>query len=295
MDSPPAPAPQASAGLPPARRLGTLVVLATLLHLLLLLGVTFLPEEGSRRNQGLEVLIVPEDVPESRRNDDAVYLAQRTQQGSGNTTVRQAAQLAGSRVPAGSDAGDPGRDAQEAAPEDRLLQAEAADAPRASVNLLPTAEMQTGDPREAARTRLPEPGQPALAGDGALTLRGTAHDELYVSPDTRASALAPYLDGWRRRVERVGTLHFPRVARGSGQVSSPVIEVSIDRTGRLAAARIRRSSGDRRIDQAALDILRLATPFEPFPANLSQYRLLHFAYEWQFRDGMMSQGHLQVP
>jgi len=49
---------------------------------------------------------------------------------------------------------------------------------------------------------------------------------------------------------------------------------------------VKRSSGRKDIDQAALSILRLASPFDPFPAELrKQYDELRFAYEWQFLGG----------
>ena len=42
-----------------------------------------------------------------------------------------------------------------------------------------------------------------------------------------AALLAPYLDAWRRKVERLGTLNFPQIARdGAG---NPILEVSIRR------------------------------------------------------------------
>ena len=72
-------------GVAPTRdRLTTTVFMAALVHGVIIVGVTF----GGVRHEksgapGLEVLIVSEDVPEARRNDDATYLAQRTQLGSG--------------------------------------------------------------------------------------------------------------------------------------------------------------------------------------------------------------------
>ena len=62
-----------------------------------------------------------------------------------------------------------------------------------------------------------------------------------------------------------------------------MLEVSIRADGSLGEALIRRSSGRKEIDQAALSILRLASPFDPFPEELrKQYDELRFAYEWQF-------------
>ena len=46
------------------------------------------------------------------------------------------------------------------------------------------------------------------------------------------------------------------------------------------------SSGQRELDQAAMQILRLAAPFEPFPEGLrAEYDVLRFAYEWRFSEG----------
>ena len=45
----------------------------------------------------------------------------------------------------------------------------------------------------------------------------------------------------------------------------------------------RRTSGSRLIDQAALEILRRAAPFDPFPEAIRvEYDTLRFAYKWQF-------------
>jgi protein TonB len=51
----------------------------------------------------------------------------------------------------------------------------------------------------------------------------------------------------------------------------------------LKSASIQQSSGDAAVDQAALNILRRAAPFDPFPISLKRdYDQLRFAYEWQF-------------
>ena len=61
------------------------------------------------------------------------------------------------------------------------------------------------------------------------------------------------------------------------------MEVGIGGNGTLDKAVIRRSSGYPELDQAALAILKLASPFDPFPPELAaQYHVLRFAYEWQF-------------
>ena len=92
-------------------------------------------------------------------------------------------------------------------------------------------------------------------------------------------------------VERVGTLNFPSAARRDELSGSPVIEVAIAADGRLLEAAIQRSSGQPMLDQAALLILRLASPFEPFPKALAKdYASLRFAYQWEFVAGQVGGG-----
>src|SRR4051812_21799270 len=74
-------------GVAPTRdRLTTTVFMAALVHGVIIVGVTFgAPGKQHAGAPGLEVLIVSEDVPEARSNDNATYLAQRTQLGSSDT------------------------------------------------------------------------------------------------------------------------------------------------------------------------------------------------------------------
>src|SRR5262249_31671256 len=126
---------------------------------------------------------------------------------------------------------------------------------------------------------------------GPARLRGPQREELWVTPDTRAATLAPYLDSWRRKVERIGTINYPTVARTLGVKVSPVIEGGIAANGALDKDVIRHSSGYPELDNAALEILKLASPFDPFPPELAhEYRVLRFAYEWQFVGGRLHGG-----
>jgi protein TonB len=67
-----------------------------------------------------------------------------------------------------------------------------------------------------------------------------------------------------------------------------VLEVAIRGDGGLDQVVVRRSSGHRELDNAALGIVRLAAPFDPFPpAMRERYPVLRFAYEWQFLQGQV--------
>jgi protein TonB len=149
-----------------------------------------------------------------------------------------------------------------------------------------------GDPErtpQARQTMLPADSSSAdiLARfDTQTAIPDAQPRELLISANTRESRIASYLGIWKRKVEAVGTRHFPFETRDFGNDRSPVLEVAINADGGLREVVLRTSSGQRDLDQAAMNILRMAAPFEPFPEALRKdYDVLRFAYEWRFSDG----------
>ena len=276
-------------------RLLAMLFFVALLHGVIILGLTFKsPISSTDSAPGLQVLLVSDEVPAADRNDHATYLAQRTQLGSGNTredvTPRNPAQAPLLAAQQGTPDGKALSAAGEAAgSQDRRILTTSA---WSSVVRYLTDEGTTGSGAEQPMLLEPQSSDRDGPDDqGPVRLRGPKRDELWVTPDTRASVVAPYLVAWRAKVERIGTLNFPAAAQRAGGNASPVIEVAIDADGRLDRAAIRRTSGDPELDQAALSILKLASPFDPFPPELARrYRVLHFVYEWQFVGGRLATG-----
>ena len=269
-------------------RLFVMLFLAALAHGLVILGLTFNSSLGDKGGApGLEVLLVSDEVPEADRNDTATYLAQRTQLGSGNTQEAVAPRNRASSVPIPQQDGV--TDGNALAPkgdvagldEERVLTTTGWSS---HVQYLAD-EGSTGHSNDRPllldQEVSPQPGPED--DQGPAELRGPKRDELWTTPDTKAAELAPYLDSWRRKVEHIGTIHFPAAARSAGPKSNPVIEVGILADGSLDKAEIRRSSGSDELDNAALQTLKLAAPFDPFPPDLArQHRVLRFVYEWQW-------------
>ncbi len=277
-------------GIAPVRdRLVTTAFLATLLHGVVILGITFGAISGSGAAPGLQVLLVSDEVPEADRNDDAAYLAQRTQLGSG---MGANARTPRSQARAGEPPPEPAA-ASTADASERVLTTGA----RSSVMRYLGSLDAPPKPMVAPPVRRGESQDPLAGEDSAASdLAGKQRAELWITPDTRESSLAPYLDAWRRKVERLGTLNYPAAARQSPGASSPVLEVAISADGRLASALVRQSSGSPALDEAAISILKLASPFEPFPRELAaNYRVLRFAYAWEFAGGQAARGVVTAP
>jgi periplasmic protein TonB len=281
-------------------RLLTMLFLAALLHGLIILGLTFSASAGEGGSApGLEVLLTSDELPEADKNPTATYLAQRTQLGSGNTREAVAPHNRSSSVPKARHAGTPDGNSLAAnngvagSRDERVLTTVAWNTDVRYVADEGGAGTMRERPLLVDVTPAVQPGP--QDEEGPAKLRGPERDELWVTPDTRAATLAPYLDAWRRKVERIGTINYPSAARGAPAQASPVVEVGIASTGTLDRAVIRRSSGNPELDQAALAILKLASPFDPFPPELAaQYRVLRFAYEWQFVGGRVARGTLST-
>ncbi len=280
--------------LPPVNdRMLTTCFLAALLHGIIILGVSFsLPDSDAAKEAApsIEVLLVSEQGPKLKDNPRAKYLAQRNQRGSGNSRSRERATIPqSSPVPLDRPgvASGQGLAAQLAGADGGNQQVIASVGATAQI-LYFARPKQPAAPAQMPELLQdkPELGMAANDEDQRLRLRGESHGELWITADTRESGLAVYLDSWRRKVERVGTLNFPNAARRQGLSGTPIVEVAIASDGKLASATIRRSSGHAEIDQSALDILRLASPFDPFPKELgAAHDQIRFAYEWQFLDG----------
>ena len=96
---------------------------------------------------------------------------------------------------------------------------------------------------------------------------------------------AQYMEDWRVKVERVGTLNYPEAAKGK-LYGSLVLSVRIKNDGSVERVDIDRSSGHRVLDDAARRIVRMAEPFAAFPADIRRdFDILEITRTWSFTTG----------
>jgi protein TonB len=94
---------------------------------------------------------------------------------------------------------------------------------------------------------------------------------------------ARYVDDWRQRIERIGNLNYPEEAKARGIHGSLQLTVAIRADGEVESVEINRSSGQKVLDQAAIRIVRLASPFARFPDNIRvDTDILHITRTWTF-------------
>ena len=102
----------------------------------------------------------------------------------------------------------------------------------------------------------------------------------------KASDDAFYLRQWQEKIERVGNLNYPERIRRENLTGRLRVLVALNPDGSVHETQILKSSGHPILDQAALDIVRLAAPFAPFPRSMRERTdILEIIRTWQFGNG----------
>ena len=106
------------------------------------------------------------------------------------------------------------------------------------------------------------------------------------SASTKKSHDALYLDSWRRKIEAVGNINYPLAARQQQLYGSLRMLVSLFPNGEVSEIQILKSSGYSILDQAAIAIVKMASPFDSFPeAMRAEADILEIIRTWRFHEG----------
>lgn len=105
----------------------------------------------------------------------------------------------------------------------------------------------------------------------------------YISASTREYRYAAYMEAWRAKVERIGNLNYPDEARQQQLSGELLLDVSLKPDGSVIEVLVRRSSGHRSLDEAAVRIVKLAAPYAAFPPEIArEVDVLHITRTWRF-------------
>ncbi len=273
-------------------RLSFTVFLAVVVHAALILGVTFTFVDKEPSTHTMEVILAQH--MSQRRPVKADFIAQFNQAGSG--TLDNKAELT---APTPADYQDP--QIRETSPQAQKL---AAPKVEQSEPMVVTSTAAASDSVKL-KPLLDRPSPEVSSDTGQKTLlqrsleiasleaRLDEQRQLYAkrprikrltSMAAAASADAFYLNSWRRKIERIGNLNYPAEARRNRLYGSLRLQVTVLPDGGLKEVIVLKSSGHRVLDQAAIDIVKLAAPFAPFSDELRQTTdELLIIRTWQFR------------
>ena len=273
----------------PSGRLSSTLFLTALAHGVVILGVTFsnslTPPPSDSPTLKVSLVTGPADTDVT----DAEFLANETQSGSGDdadslrpTTSISTAQLMNL---AGDPHGADLRDALDRMPAPAADQLMTSGESNRQVAAEPNATEETAAQPQRAAALVNVDSRQSRAAELDVQMKSPLNEsDDPEGPSTVRSVLAGYLSDWRSRVEQIGTANFPRrFLSGNRATRRPTLEVAIGPDGSLLDIVVKQSSGDRAVDQAAVNILRLAAPFDALPPAVErEYGEIRFAYEWDF-------------
>lgn len=257
--------------LPTALTLPVALGLSFVLHgVVLSLHFKFPDTSRALQDKALDIILV--NSKSARRPTHAQALAQANLDGGGNVEENRRAATPlppSARQQAGSDL-------EQSRQRVRDMEAQ-------QQRLLAEVKSKTRAPRQDSRESQPQ-NAPTLSGrDLASSAMAMARMEAEISKSvdeynqrprkknigTRADEyrFARYVEDWRLKVERVGTLNYPEAARGR-LYGTLVLSVTINANGSVDKVELERTSGHKVLDEAALRIVRMAGPYAAFPEDI---------------------------
>ncbi len=266
-------------------------VLASLvLHAIVLFGVTIRPPDLSKLDSlapPLEVVLV--NARSTSRPHQADALAQQNLEGGGNTDLERRAK---SPLPVTRD----DKQTHEVTMEARRVRQLEQEAKQLMTQLKSQTKVETAAPQPQSQT------ESAVAPNAADIMNRSleiARLEAQISKDWDAYQKRPrrrflgarvqeyrfarYIEDWRQKVERIGTLNYPPAAREQRIYGSLQLTVSIKADGTVDNVEVNRSSGQKVLDEAALRIVHLGAPYAAFPPDISRDTdILSITRVWTF-------------
>ncbi len=114
----------------------------------------------------------------------------------------------------------------------------------------------------------------------------------FIGARVREYRFATYVEAWRQKVEKVGTLNYPEEAKAQKLYGSLRMTVNIKADGSIESVELNQSSGHPVLDDAARRIVELAAPYADFPPDIRKDTdIISITRTWTFtREDTLSGG-----
>ncbi len=271
-------------------RLSFTFFVAAVLHGLILLGISFKLPEHKSTSQTIEITLATHKAIHQPK--DADFLAQHNQEASGTldearqlTTERQA-QFADSQVREVTPVVQPSASTRQV--RDQQLLSTTADSPyKTQLKLNPDErderEPLEGDTQDQTLVSVEIASLQAKLDKQRQEYAKRPRVRTLTSVSTKASFDAKYLHDWSTRIEQVGNQNYPPEALNRHITGNLRLSVMINPDGTIYEIKVLQSSGQRILDDAARQIVRLAAPFASFPPEIRrQADRLQIIRTWRF-------------
>lgn len=264
-------------------KLGLTFFMAGVVHALVILGVSFDVDVPKTVGKMLEIVLVK--TPDTERPDKADFLAQENQVGSGEAEEKAINQQQASPLEQAAEKvmSDDAKTQKAAAKAKKILLQDSSNvAVEASNKPVPDEEKQLTAVELLKQAQ--EIAQLESEIQESITSYSKRPRKLHInSINAHKYKAASYEAAWQRKVERIGNLNYPGEVRRKKLSGTLVLSVELYADGNLKKIIINRRSGHKIIDDAAVNIVKLAAPFAPLPIELRKdVDILVITRTWQF-------------
>ena len=277
-------------------RLGFTFCVAIALHAAFILGVSFNREDKTVAAPKLEITLAQHRSAESP--DEADFLAQSNQLGSGTLeekailTTRELADFQDTAIREITQQQQSNKQLAQTA-KTPLIASINANTTKSNQQQLDNKNEQLDDQKNNDLSIL-QRSQEIASLEAKLDIQRQAYAQRprirrLTSVATKQSDDALYLHNWRSKVEAIGNQRYPSKAKEQQLYGNLRMVVSLLPNGEVHKVKILQSSGHKILDQAAIKIVHLAAPYDPFPqAMRRQVDVLEIIRTWRFHKDRLS-------
>ena len=105
-----------------------------------------------------------------------------------------------------------------------------------------------------------------------------------ISANTKDYEYRLYFEAWRQKVERIGALNYPEVAK-LANLGALRLTVRLNKEGNIEEIIVNKTSGNKDLDEAAIKIVRLGEPYAVFsPKMQKEVDLINITRTWKFTE-----------
>ena len=102
----------------------------------------------------------------------------------------------------------------------------------------------------------------------------------------KSAVEASYIRAWVEKVEIIGNINYPGLARQQKLSGTLVLSVLVNSDGQVLSSVIQQSSGKKILDNNAKKVVKLSSPFKQFPPEMrAQYDQLMITRTWIYQHG----------
>ena len=273
-------------------RIGVTIFLALALHAVIILGISFdyesFQDDQKEALPTLEVTLAHSAL--DQKPDEADYLAQANQQGSGNTEEKTRPQSPPDAIP--NPMPNPGN-SQTTSQAAIIQQSTQTLNDELLTQDQSNFQVMTGEDTPPEHAKIPaaaelirrsmEMAKLEAELNEMVKVYSTQPKEKLLVPNTMSRVEAAYLDAWQKKVELIGNMNYPAKAREGKLSGDLLLMVAVNQDGTLNRVELWRSSGHKTLDDAAISIVKQASPFPPLPKAITeQSEILKIPRTWKF-------------